>query len=201
MLRYEEGNWHRRLPGAMAAGRGCHPHGAHYENVPLIIPVRSRLRFGGRGHQLEGVSRHSTGLDEPYAHPRNLAAGSVRKLNAEVRGAGFPSWPLTRSATTWAAAPSGRPCASWHKWGSLQWVIPSYAGASEEAIRQAMDFYQPKEYAYPTDGLIFEFNDLAYGRSLGATGHHENRMTAFSGRIPGTKPSSAAWRSPRPARG
>lgn len=42
-----------------------------------------------------------------------------------------------------------------------------------------MDFYQPKEYAYPTDGLIFEFNDLAYGRSLGATGHHENRMTAF----------------------
>lgn len=53
------------------------------------------------------------------------------------------------------------------------------AGASEEAVRQAMDFYQPKEYAYPTDGLIFEFNDLAYGRSLGATGHHENRMTAF----------------------
>ena len=53
------------------------------------------------------------------------------------------------------------------------------AGASEEAIRQAMDCYKPKEYAYPTDGLIFEFNDLDYGRSLGATGHHENRIIAF----------------------
>lgn len=29
------------------------------------------------------------------------------------------------------------------------------------------------------DGLIFEFDDLAYGLSLGATGHHENRLMAF----------------------
>ena len=27
--------------------------------------------------------------------------------------------------------------------------------------------------------LIFVFDDLAYGRSLGATGHHENRLTSF----------------------
>ena len=28
-------------------------------------------------------------------------------------------------------------------------------------------------------GLIFEYDDLAYGRSLGATGHHENRLMAL----------------------
>ena len=29
------------------------------------------------------------------------------------------------------------------------------------------------------DGLIFEYNDMAYGLSLGATEHHENRMLAL----------------------
>ena len=29
------------------------------------------------------------------------------------------------------------------------------------------------------DGLIFEYDDLDYGRSLGATGHHENRLMAL----------------------
>ena len=53
------------------------------------------------------------------------------------------------------------------------------AGASLEALQKAIDLYQPKEYGYPVDGLIFEFDDLVYGRSLGATGHHENRMRAF----------------------
>lgn len=29
------------------------------------------------------------------------------------------------------------------------------------------------------DGLILEQDDIAYGRSLGSTGHHENRMMAL----------------------
>ena len=38
---------------------------------------------------------------------------------------------------------------------------------------------QPTRFAYPVDGLIMEYDDLAYGRSLGATGHHENRLIAL----------------------
>ena len=29
------------------------------------------------------------------------------------------------------------------------------------------------------DGYILEYNDVAYGKSLGATGHHENRLIAY----------------------
>ena len=51
--------------------------------------------------------------------------------------------------------------------------------ASQDALEKAIAFYRPEEYAFPVDGLIFEYDDLAYGRSLGATGHHENRLMAL----------------------
>ena len=38
---------------------------------------------------------------------------------------------------------------------------------------------EPKDFAYPVDGLVMEYEDLRYGKSLGATGHHENRLIAL----------------------
>ena len=46
-------------------------------------------------------------------------------------------------------------------------------------IRNAVATMDPKHFAYPVDGLIMEYEDIAYGKSLGATGHHENRLIAF----------------------
>ena len=37
----------------------------------------------------------------------------------------------------------------------------------------------PAGYEYPVDGLIMEYADIAYGKSLGSTGHHENRLIAL----------------------
>ena len=37
----------------------------------------------------------------------------------------------------------------------------------------------PANFPFPVDGLIMEYNDTAYGKSLGATGHHENRLIAL----------------------
>lgn len=38
---------------------------------------------------------------------------------------------------------------------------------------------EPGKFPYPVDGLIMEYDDIRYGKSLGATGHHENRLTAL----------------------
>ena len=37
----------------------------------------------------------------------------------------------------------------------------------------------PKYCEFPVDGLIVEYEDLFYGKSLGATGHHTNNMIAY----------------------
>lgn len=49
----------------------------------------------------------------------------------------------------------------------------------EELLRKTIDAFKPEHYGYPVDGLIVEYEDRAYGASLGATGHHENRMIAL----------------------
>ena len=183
VLRYKDG----KLLQAITRGDGLQGEDVTHavrvmQNVPLAIPCTQPLEVRGEGviswkefHALNGS------LDEPYAHPRNLAAGSVRKLNAEEvreRGLTFMAFDLISDNL------GGKT-----KWETLRFMAQMgfttvgysmlAAGASEDAIHQAMDYYKPRDYAYPTDGLIFEFNDLDYGRSLGATGHHENRMIAF----------------------
>ena len=38
---------------------------------------------------------------------------------------------------------------------------------------------EAKKNAYPIDGLVFKFNDIAYGKSLGATEHHFRNAIAY----------------------
>ena len=52
-------------------------------NIPLTIPTKEALEVRGEGvvswanfHQI------NSGLEDPYSHPRGLAAGSTRKLDA-----------------------------------------------------------------------------------------------------------------------
>ena len=39
--------------------------------------------------------------------------------------------------------------------------------------------FDVKTFPLPADGLIVEYNDKVFGKSLGATGHHENCRIAF----------------------
>ena len=39
--------------------------------------------------------------------------------------------------------------------------------ADQDALEKAIAVYRPEEYAFPVDGLIFEYDDLAYPQSGG----------------------------------
>ena len=58
------------------------------------------------------------------------------------------------------------------------WIKERFSCSARD-IERAIFSMQPTRFAYPVDGLIMEYDDLAYGRSLGATGHHENRLIAL----------------------
>lgn len=49
----------------------------------------------------------------------------------------------------------------------------------EAMVRDAISAMDPKKFPYPVDGIIMEYDDVAYGKGLGATGHHENRLIAL----------------------
>ena len=50
---------------------------------------------------------------------------------------------------------------------------------SEEEIEMAIKKWTPEGFAYPVDGIVAEYNDIEFGKSLGATAHHEKRMLAL----------------------
>lgn len=60
-------------------------------------------------------------------------------------------------------------------------VVPYVYTDTHDAdeLRELITDFKPAEYGYPVDGVIMEYDNLVYGRSLGATGHHENRLMAL----------------------
>lgn len=60
-------------------------------------------------------------------------------------------------------------------------VVPYVYTDTHDAddLRALITGFKPAEYGYPVDGVIMEYDDLVYGKSLGATGHHENRLMAL----------------------
>lgn len=151
-------------------------------NVPLQIPCQEPLEVRGEGVvSWASFNRLNETLDEPYAHPRGLAAGSVRKLNAEEsreRGVEFYAFDLISNAEMEAKKSSQLAFLAEQGFDVVPYTLLDPTLSAEQILAQknGMD---PKQYAYPVDGLIFEQEDMEYGASLGATGHHEHRLIAF----------------------
>lgn len=150
-------------------------------NVPLTVPTKENFEVRGEGViSWENFDNINLGLTEPYSHPRNLASGSVRMLDATE---------------------TGKRCLEFHafdlisdnieknsKIGQLQFladngfdVVPYvYTDAKDsDEIKSIIETFDPNKFAFPVDGLIMEYDDIGYGKSLGATGHHENRLIAL----------------------
>ena len=50
----------------------------------------------------------------------------------------------------------------------------SYLSSAIKKLKKIAD-----DNGYPIDGLVFGFNDIAFGESLGMTSHHPNNQIAF----------------------
>ncbi|MCL2151997.1 MAG: NAD-dependent DNA ligase LigA [Oscillospiraceae bacterium] len=149
-------------------------------NVPLSIPHTEPFEVRGEGIiSWENFNRVNAASEEPYSHPRNLAAGSIRRLDAgktKEQMLEFIAFEIV----------DGGPPSKTGQFDMLNEngfsVVQSRAvpeGADSACIFETLALFDPKSFQYPVDGLIIEYDDLAYGQSLGATGHHENRLIAL----------------------
>lgn len=149
-------------------------------NVPLTVPTKGPFEVRGEGViSWENFKKINDNLDEPYTHPRNLAAGSVRKLDsaeAKKRMLMFIAFDLVTELQFPAKMEQLKFLAS----NGFE-VVPHTLLTSPDSrdIDTAIANNNPANFPFPVDGLIMEYNDTAYGKSLGATGHHENRLMAL----------------------
>lgn len=151
-----------------------------FDNVPLVIPVQESIEVRGEGViSWANFEQINLSLEEPYGHPRNLASGSTRKLNAAEAGKRHLEFVAFELVTDMQMDTKAEQLDFMEKLGFV--IVPyiQILQADETKIRQAVAGMKPEHFPYPVDGLILEQDDISYGKSLGSTGHHENRLMAL----------------------
>ncbi len=151
-------------------------------NVPLTIPISEAFEVRGEGViSWKNFDTINADLDDAYSHPRNLAAGSVRKLDAseaQKRMLEFWAFDLVSDSLESGSKHAQQKLLAYCGFSVVPYLyLPSSSTAHD--LELAISSMQPAKFEYPVDGLIMEYDDLAYGKSLGATGHHENRLIAL----------------------
>lgn len=116
--------------------------------------------------------------EDEFSHPRNQAAGTLRSMTVDIKRCSMLRF-IAFEAVSGIDADT--------KTDSLD--ILSYLGFDavdhvlirdpENKLEEKMGAFDPLTYKYPVDGLMVEYDDLAYGASLGVTGHHARCRMAF----------------------
>lgn len=129
--------------------------------------------------------------DEKYKHPRNLASGSIRQLDSNVaaqRNMKFIAWKLIEG---WMYILNKN-----HSSNSFMdrlmllddlgfevvpWIEQKGNYITNESIEHHINFIKKdcELSKYPIDGCVIGYDNVLYGESLGATGHHLRSQIAF----------------------
>lgn len=182
VLRYHKGKFHQAITRGREGiiGEDVTHTVRQFMNVPLAIPEERDMEVRGEGViSWENFRKINKALNGEYSHPRNLAAGSTRVLDAgktSQRHLEFFAFELISDGL--AEGDKQEQLEHMKKCGFS--VVPYMLYVpGKERLSKFIGRFKPELFAYPVDGLIVEYNDMKYGRSLGVTGHHENRMMAL----------------------
>ena len=155
------------------------------KNIPLHINCKDEVVVDGEViisyNDFEKINA-TLPEDEKYKHPRNLASGSIRQLDSNIasqRNMQFVAWKLINGCNENSFG------SRWTYMTILGFevvpMIPLIQFCPMEIIERAVE--QIKEWSsrkhYPIDGCVFGYDDVAYGDSLGATGHHLRSQIAY----------------------
>ena len=184
VLRYENGELYQAITRGRDGiiGEDVTHTVRTFLNVPLSIPTKESFEVRGEGViSWKNFEQVNLSLGGDYRHPRNLASGSTRKLDAgEAKKRMLEFWAFDLVSD--ALAPDRKMNQQEFLERNGFSVVPYCYLDSEhddQMVRKMLDQFDPERFAYPVDGIIMEYDDIAYGKSLGATGHHENRLIAL----------------------
>ena len=165
-------------------------------NLPQKIPFQGELIVDGECIIDYPTFRRINRQEQTeYKNPRNLVSGTVRQLDSRVsaqRGVKFIAWKLYA-----ASDEAGSPLDDTKTYSSAFALLEKLGfevvphvyldnrypdeASRRDALETEMEALQQDCAAkgFPIDGLVGSFNDVAYGLSLGSTGHHPKHSLAF----------------------
>ena len=182
---YEEGKFKKAITrGNGNIGEDVTEQAKMIENLPMSIPYDDYLELRGECVvSWENFKKINEGLAEPYSHPRNLAAGSLRNLDTNITKQRNLSYVVFECVSDLNNYDSAQVFDS--KWYELQFLKSigfDVVQACQGTVDDCVEAMQPEFYKYPVDGLIFELTSKKYSKSLPSTGHHEGCRMALKWR-------------------
>lgn len=180
-LTYRDGNLVlAESRGNGVVGSDVTEHVKQFTNVPLHINKEGTYIIDGEALiKLDDFAEINKNGE--YKNSRNLAAGTLSSLDTSVVKGRKLSW------YAWEVVEGAKESKSF-TFSLIEAeelgldVVPNVnLGYSEMDIEEVIEycFDKAKEYNLPQDGVVFKFDDVEYGRSLGNTSHHFRNGIAY----------------------
>lgn len=166
--------------GNGVVGSDVTEHVKQFTNVPLHINKEGTYIIDGEALiKLDDFAEINKNRE--YKNSRNLAAGTLSSLDTSVvkdRKLSWYAWEVVEGAKesksfTFSLIEAEEL--------GLDVVPNANLGYSEMDIEEVIEycFDKAKEYNLPQDGVVFKFDDVEYGKSLGNTSHHFRNGIAY----------------------
>lgn len=180
-LLYENGTLVRgESRGNGFVGNGITEHIKRFLNVPLKIDKKGTYIVDGEAVILDDDFAEINQNNE-YKNSRNLIAGTLSSLDTSVvsqRKAKFIVWDVIEGGSTNSLKDNLNEAASLGFDTVPFWSVNNF---KIDVLQSGIDhiFDYASENGYPNDGIVFKFNDIEYGKSLGQTSHHFKNGIAY----------------------
>lgn len=175
-------------------------HSRSFENLPLKINKSGKYVIDGEcvilKEDFESINNKMNESDR-FSNARNLAAGSLNLLDPSVtknRHLRFYAWDVIDGGTSKFLSDN---LAEASLLGFDVVFYQKLSMISDELLTTLLDSFKAtsNRQGFPIDGVVFKFDDIIYGKSLGSTAHHPKSAIAykyFDDRYP-TKLRSVTW--------
>lgn len=186
VLTYRDGELFKGVTrGNGEVGEVITPNVKVFKNLPLKIPYTGELILRGEAIiTYEDFKRINEAIDseaDRYKNPRNLCSGSVRQLNSEVtaaRSVRFYAFSLVKAEGV-DFRNSRNEQFNWLE--SQGFEVVERKITDYDHLPADIEEFEARipANAFPTDGLVVLFDDIAYGTSLGTTAKYPKDSMAF----------------------
>lgn len=180
VVRYENGEFVQAVTrGNGEIGEDVTAQARMITNLPMHIDYNDKLELRGECViSWKNFHKINESLDEPYSHPRNLAAGSLRQLDTNItkqRNLSYVVFECVSDLYDNNALFDSK----LDELGYLDCLGFETVGRCTGNIDDCIEGMQPEWYQYPCDGLIFEMCMKSYSKTLPVTAHHEGCRMAL----------------------
>lgn len=186
VLTYREGRLYKAVTrGNGETGEIVTPNAKTFRNLPLKIKYPNELILRGEAvigyRDFEEINRKLPEVEAKYKNPRNLCSGSVRQLNSQItksRQVSFYGFSVVKAEGVDFENSRKR---------QLDWLeeqgfeVVEHCLVTQDTLRQTVEEFSSRigENDFPSDGLVLNYDDIAYGESLGQTSKFPRDSMAF----------------------